>query len=136
MMSRPLLRMAAISFVVVLASVSLVTASAIEPLLSRVAEAQSQTGVIDPGAESPSVPGVDFAGGADGSAEVTEAAPATPPAPVLSTEIGSVSDVPEGGTTTASLGGSDVAVASVGGSYQIDAPHKKKRRSSPPVPQP
>jgi len=136
MMSRSSLRLATIRFVIVLAGVLLIAASAVEPLLSRVAEAQDQIGGTSPGVQGPLVPGIESADGTDSAAMVSEEAPATPAAPALSTDAAKIPDVPGGGSTTASLGGSDVAVASVGGSYQVDAPHKKKRRSSPPVPQP
>lgn len=111
-----------------------IAVSAVEPLLSRVAEAQDQTGEATIGAQPPPVPGIDYSI-VDGSASVvSEAAPATPAAPVIPGDAAKIPAVPEGGTTTASLGGSDVAVASVGGSYQVDAPHKKKRRSQQPPP--
>lgn len=53
-------------------------------------------------------------------------APATPVVPALPPE--------EGGSMTTSLGGSDVAVASVGGSYEVDAPKRRghRNRFAPP----
>ena len=56
---------------------------------------------------------------------------ATPTAPVDSTDASVGNDSPEAGapesgtSTTTSLGGSDVAVSSVGGSYEVDRPNKR-----------
>jgi hypothetical protein len=133
MTSRPSLRTATLYVVLVLAAVALIASSAVEPLFSRVAEAQDQTVTV---VQDPLLPGVETSDSSDGAAAMSELAPGTPAAPALASDIANVPEVPGGGTTTASLGGSDVAVASVGGSYQVDAPHKKKRRSPPPVPQP
>lgn len=62
--------------------------------------------------------------------------PATPTSPVDSTDASAGTDSPEtvagapesGTSTTTSLGGSDVAVSSVGGSYEVDGPHKRSRK--------
>src|SRR4051812_39376814 len=125
-------RTATICAVVILSAITLVAFSAVEPLLSRVAEAQDQTGQLPLGTQAP-IPGVDYSGVAGDLIE-SEAAPATPAVPVSPADGEKIAEVPAGGMTTASLGGSDVAVASVGGSYQVDAPHKKKRRSTVPAP--
>ena len=129
MKSRSLVRTATIGVGLIFAVIALIAVSAFEPLLSRVAEAQDQTGGAGVGVQAPPpVPGIDYSAGSEGAPVVAEAAPATPAAPVLPSDASKIPAVPSGGTTTASLGGSDVAVASVGGSYQVDAPHKKKRR--------
>jgi hypothetical protein len=133
MKSRSLVRTATICIVIVLSAIALVAFSAVEPLLSRVAEAQDQTGEIPVGMQSP-IPGVDYSDVAGGDLIESDTAPATPAVPVIPAEGEKIGEVPAGGMTTASLGGSDVAVASVGGSYQVDAPHKKKRRSTVPAP--
>lgn len=135
MKNRSLVRTATVCVILSLAVIAFIAASAFEPLLSRVAEAQDQTGDVGVGVQGPPpVPGIDYSAGSDGAPVVTEASPATPAAPVMPSDAAKIPAVPEGGTTTASLGGSDVAVASVGGSYQVDAPHKKKRRSQVPAP--
>ena len=62
--------------------------------------------------------------------------PATPTSPVDSADAttgtgspGAIASAPETGTsTTTSLGGSDVAVSSVGGSYEVDGPDKRSRK--------
>jgi hypothetical protein len=62
--------------------------------------------------------------------------PATPASPVDSADASAGTDTPEavtaapetGTSTTTSLGGSDVAVSSVGGSYEVDRPNKRSRK--------
>jgi hypothetical protein len=135
MKRRSLVRTARACISLIFGIFAVVAVTAFEPLLSRVAEAQDQTGGAGVGVPAPPpVPGIDYSAGADSAPVLTEAAPATPAAPVIPSDSANIPEVPEGGTTTASLGGSDVAVASVGGSYQVDAPHKKKRRSPQQVP--
>jgi len=52
----------------------------------------------------------------------------TPTAPVVSADGATVVDAPgESGSMTTSLGGSDVAVSSVGGSYEVDSPKKRSK---------
>jgi len=135
MKSRSLVRTATIGVSLTLAVIAFVAISAFEPLLSRVAEAQDQMGDAGVGAPAPPpVPGIDYSAGSDAAPVLTEASAATPAAPAIPSDAAKIPAVPAGGTTTASLGGSDVAVASVGGSYQVDGPHKKKRRSQVPAP--
>src|SRR4051794_32345797 len=115
--------------------VALISFSAVEPLASRVAEAQDQIGETAGGLQTPPlVPEIDYSDTSGNVSPDSEAALGTPAVPGLPSDAAKIPAVPEGGTTTASLGGSDVAVASVGGSYQVDAPHKKKRRSPVPAP--
>jgi hypothetical protein len=59
--------------------------------------------------------------------EAPEAAPADPEGTADDPE--GATDAPEDGSaTTANLGGSDVAVSSVGGSYEVDRPRKRSDR--------
>lgn len=54
---------------------------------------------------------------------------ATPAPPVLPPHATEIAPPPEsGGSLTASLGGSDVAVSSVGGSYEVDGPKRKAKK--------
>ena len=62
--------------------------------------------------------------------------PATPASPVDPADGTGVTDSPEavagapanGTSTTTSLGGSDVMVSNVGGSYEVDSPNKRSRK--------
>jgi hypothetical protein len=75
------------------------------------------TGVIVPATPSPAVSPTD-------GTTVTDA----PDANTAATE--GTADAPENGSSvTTSLGGSDVAVSSVGGSYEVDGPNKRSRRN-------
>jgi hypothetical protein len=59
------------------------------------------------------------------------------PVPPQSPDSASLEGVAEeGGTVSASLGGSDVAVTSEGGSYEVDAPKRRARKAPQPSPQP
>lgn len=86
--------------------------SGVDPGTGRQAGAQtaptSTVGAVDPAA-----------------AGLVPASPAPPAAPANATEV-----VPpeEGGSLTASLGGSDVAVSSPGGSYEVDGPKRKAKK--------
>jgi hypothetical protein len=135
MKSLSLLRTATVLVALGLSAIAFVAMSAVEPLFSRVAEAQDESGGTSAGVQAPPpVPGIEYSDGSGTAPEAASMAPATPAAPVIPSDAETIPDVPGGGSTTAILGGSDVAVASVGGSYQIDAPHKKKKRSAVPVP--
>jgi hypothetical protein len=78
----------------------------------------------------PPVPGIDYS-----TAGVIETAPApalegigTPVPPALPEDAAKVAGDPaEGGSMTASMGGSDIAVSSTGGSYERDSPRRGKR---------
>ena len=130
-------RTATIAIALVLSAVVLIAFSAVEPLLSRVAEAQAEpTGSASGVQTPPQVPSKDYIDGSTSAAAESEMVPGTPAAPLLASDAEEIPDVPGGGVTSASLGGSDVAVASVGGSYQVDSPHKKKKRSPVPPPVP
>jgi hypothetical protein len=65
-------------------------------------------------------------------------APATPTPTADPAETSAVTDAPvattdapeSGNSVTTSLGGSDVAVSSVGGSYEVDRPKKRSERKN------
>ncbi|MFN8593989.1 MAG: hypothetical protein U0031_21250 [Thermomicrobiales bacterium] len=63
----------------------------------------------------------DQTGGLETSAALLAATPAAPPPPP---------PVDPTGSMTTSLGGSDIAVSSVGGSYEVDGPARKARKAS------
>ena len=76
-----------------------------------------------------------------GTVEVTDPAvaglaPATPAPPEAPGNAAEIAAPEVGGSLTASLGGSDVAVSSVGGSYEIDGPKRKAKKWPRPVPTP
>jgi hypothetical protein len=84
------------------------------------------------------LPPVDFDPAAARNEGLTESAvvAATPTAPVSSTDESTATDArdattdapPAGSSTTTVLGGSDIAVSSVGGSYEVDRPNKRSER--------
>lgn len=83
-------------------------------------------GGVDPDAGAPMTAPADVAG-----------PPATPIAPVPPPEDGSLAGAPsDGNSTTTSLGGSDIAVSSVGGSYEVDGPARKRNRLARQTPVP
>ena len=102
------------------------------PVLTNVAWAQSEPITTVNGIQiPPPVPGLDYEPvdiGANGPAQDL-VMPGTPVPPMSSPDGSTVVDAPESsGALTTSLGGSDIAVSSVGGSYEVDSP--KKRRSN------
>lgn len=112
--------------------VALVGVVAINPALTRVARAQTEPITTVNGIQlPPSVPGLDYDPvdiGSHGPAD-DFAIPGTPVPAVSSADASTVVDAPgNSGSLTTSLGGSDIAVSSVGGSYEVDSP--KKRRSN------
>ena len=79
----------------------------------------------------PPVPGLDYTTADIEEVDSTEdlVISATQTAPLLPEESPAVLDAPEdGGTLTTSLGGSDVTVSSVGGSYEVDGAKKRSRK--------
>jgi hypothetical protein len=84
------------------------------------------------------LPPVDFDPAASRNEGLTESAvvAATPTTPVSSADESTATNAPEattdaptgGSSTTTVLGGSDVAVSSVGGSYEVDRPNKRSER--------
>jgi hypothetical protein len=55
-------------------------------------------------------------------------AAATPAVPVNPDPVATTTAPESGGSMTANLGGSDVAVSSVGGSYEVDGPKRKAKK--------
>ncbi len=116
---------------------SFVIVSAIDPGQSRNAEAQTESSVTAIQTPPP-VPGIDY------EAALTEAAPVASPVAVADADSAAPDDVQAGETTLAednggystSLGGSDVAVASEGGSHQVDGPKRRLDRLPKPEPRP
>lgn len=100
---------------------------AIDPWQAPEAEAQDATGAITAIQTPPPVPGIDYEAAttelppvsAPVTASGTPAAPAGAAGPVL-TET-------DGGYST-NLGGSDIAVTSTGGSYEVDGPKRKAKK--------
>jgi hypothetical protein len=84
------------------------------------------------------LPPLDFDPVAARNAVLTESAavPGTPAPPADSVDASTATEAPEaatdapvnGSSTTTSLGGSDVAVSSVGGSHEVDRPGKRSER--------
>jgi hypothetical protein len=72
----------------------------------------------------PPVPSLDYTPPQPGQATITEAATTTG-TPVAS-DPGTIAAPASGDSVTASLGGSDIAVSSVGGSYERDVPNKRR----------
>ena len=127
MESRVLVLTVAVFLVTVLAA-----ADVLSPMATGVARAQTEPITTVNGIQlPPPVPGLDYtpveietAGQAEGLV-----VPATPTAPLLTSDTSAVPDTAgPAETLTTSLGGSDVAVSSVGGSYEVDAPKKRSRR--------
>ena len=114
----------------------LVGASALSLAAPDVAEAQREPNTAANGVVLPPL-GYDPV--AARSADVASSAmvPGTPAPPVDSADASAgtespeaVAGAPENGTsTTTSLGGADVAVSSVGGSYEVDRPNKRSRKN-------
>jgi hypothetical protein len=132
----------AISIVAAVLGVALMGATLLSSAVPNVVYAQAEpvtaaNGVLLPPAD------FDPAGArSEGSTESAVAA-ATPTAPVSSADESTASDASEtttdtpegttdaptgGSSTTTVLGGSDVAVSSVGGSYEVDRPNKRSER--------
>jgi len=110
-------------------------ASMVSLTVPDVAEAQSEPNTAANGVV---LPPLDYDPAAARNEDLVESVvvPATPTSPVDSADASAGSDspeavsgVPENGTsTTTSLGGSDVAVSSVGGSYEVDRPNKRSEK--------
>jgi hypothetical protein len=104
--------------------------SAVDPIASLDAQAQTDPSTIRAIQTPPPVPGIDYS-----AAEPAESAPApiladmaspVPPAmPANATKV--AGDPSAGDSMTAVLGGSDIAVSSVGGSYERDGGGRGKR---------
>lgn len=119
---------------IAVAGVAFVAVSATDPTLSRDVHAQFETSAAISAIQTPpSVPGIDYsiAGTGGSSPPLPELAPATPVPLALSGVATITPAIGEAdGSMTTSLGGSDIAVSSVGGSHQVDAPGRKSNRTS------
>jgi hypothetical protein len=122
---------------VVLATGIVVVAALVASTLSLTGMpvASAQDGLPFPGGAiqtPPSLPGLDDTIGAPGASSSTAPAlTAATPAPPVDTATTMTPGAPvQGGTVTASLGGSDVAVSSVGGSNEVDAPKRRAKRGN------
>ena len=102
------------------------------PSATFVADAQSEPVTTVNGIQlPPRVPGLDYTIIDTGEPGPVEGLviPATPTVPVLPGDTSPSPDTPDtGGALTTNLGGSDVAVSSVGGSYEVDGPMKRTHR--------
>ena len=111
---------------------ALSAADVLSPMATGVARAQTEPITTVNGIQlPPPVPGLDYTPVDIETADPAEGlvVPATPTAPVLTSDTFAVPDTADpAGTSTTSLGGSDVTVSSVGGSYEVDAPKKRSRR--------
>lgn len=123
-----------VSFLVIAAFLvaALAGASVLGPAMTDIARAQSEPITTVNGVQlPPPVPGLDYDPVEAREKGVVEGAvtPATPTAPVYPADASTVIDAPDnGGALTTSLGGSDIAVSSVGGSYEVDSPKKRSNR--------
>ena len=132
----------AASFVVAALGVALAGATLLNPVGAHVARAQTEPVTA---ANGVLLPPADFDPVAARNLELTESAidPATSTAPVAPPEESTAAEAPGAGVeapetgsdgaaagapVTTSLGGSDVAVSSVGGSYEVDGPNKRSER--------
>jgi hypothetical protein len=118
---------------------ALVGATLLSPA-TNVAQAQTKPTTAANGVLLPPMDYDPVAARNEGLAGLAESAvaPATPTPAVDPTDGSTVTDAPvdatdppEGGNSvTTSLGGSDVAVSSVGGSYEVDRPKKRSERNN------
>ena len=113
---------------------ALVGASVLNLVLLDVAEAQTEPNTAANGVV---LPPEDYDPAANRNVDRADSAvvPATPASPVDSTDASTGTDSPDavagvpGNGSSTSLGGSDVAVSSVGGSYEVDRPNKRSRKN-------
>jgi hypothetical protein len=114
---------------------ALIGAILLTPAVMDVARAQTEP---DTAANGLLLPPQDFDPAAARNVGLAESAvvAGTPTPPADSVDASTVSEAPvaatdaaeNGSSTTTSLGGSDVAVSSVGGSYEVDRPKKRSER--------
>jgi hypothetical protein len=112
--------------------VTLLAVSVQDALRTRVASAQDESPTTgQPIPTPPLVSGIEYI--TDETGQDTSMAPAltaaTPSAPSEPATTLSPGAPVQGGVVTASLGGSDVAVSSVGGSNEVDAPKRRGKRA-------
>ena len=118
--------------VVVFLVAALAGAGVLNPASTLIVDAQSEPVTTVNGIHlPPPVPGLDYTTIDTEDADLVEGLviPGTPTVPILPGDTPTSPDAPDtGGALTTSLGGSDVAVSSVGGSYEVDAPKKRSQR--------
>ena len=118
--------------VVVFLVAALAGSGVLSPSATFIADAQSEPITTVNGIQlPPRVPGLDYTTVDTGDADLIEGLviPGTPTAPILAGDTTTGLDAPDAsGALTTSLGGSDVTVSSVGGSYEVDAPKKRSHR--------
>jgi hypothetical protein len=123
------------SIIAAVLGVALVGAIVLSPAVVNVAQAQTEPATA---ANGILLPPLDFDPVAARNEDLVESAtvPGTPTPPADSTDASTATGAPEaaadapvnGSSTTTSLGGSDVAVSSVGGSHEVDRPGKRSER--------
>ena len=124
-------RIAVLVVAVVLVAI-LSGAGMLNPVATDIAEAQSDPVTTVNGIQlPPPVPGLNYTPVEIGPAGLVDSlvTPATPTVADIPGDAWTVLDPPEpDGALTTVLGGADVAVSSVGGSYEVDAPKKRTAR--------
>ena len=115
---------------------AIVGAILLSPVMMDVAQAQTEPATA---ANGVLLPPLDYDPVAARNEALTESVglPGTPAPPVDSTDASTATEAPEaamdapenGSSTTTSLGGSDVAVSSVGASYEVDRPSKRSGKN-------
>lgn len=122
---------------VVLAGAVLIVATlgvmATNPVGFSGVSAQAQPTVASPIIQlPPPVPGLGYTTDDSGGVPSADSnlIPGTPVVPINPADATAVIAAPDnGGSLTATLGGSDIAVSSVGGSYEVDSPRRRGHRS-------
>lgn len=115
---------------------AIVGAILLSPAMMDVAQAQTEPATA---ANGVLLPPLDYDPVAARNEALTESIgiSGTPAPPVDSTDASTATEAPEtatdapenGSSTTTSLGGSDVAVSSVGGSHEVDRPGRRSERN-------
>ena len=127
-----------LSVAVLLVPTAFAIADAMDPLTTGIAEAQQvePTQVVE-SAAPPNAPTGELTAVREGEA-LLDAAPTVPGTPLAPTPSDSTNrgSIETGDGLTTNLGGSDVAVSSVGGSHEVDGPKRKAKRVPTPRPQP
>jgi hypothetical protein len=112
-----------------------VAAIAFDPTPPETALAQTDNGVPSVIQTPPAVPGIDYT---TGQTEVTALddvpVPGTPVPPVMPGDAAIGVAPGPGESMTTSLGGSNVAVSSVGEDHQVDAPGRRGNKKAKPRP--
>ena len=107
---------------------ALAGASVLSLVAPDLVEAQSEPNTAANGIVLPPL-GYDPVAARNEDATGSATAPGTPTPTTTSDDGTTTTEAPEGGNSvTTILGGSDVAVSSVGGSYEVDRPSKRSRK--------